>query len=82
MSAEPRKPKDVEMTPDVEGSVLGVDVRKHGSSRDVCPVCREKLSRVALVSLAYTYEPCDCPAAPYVHLVEQLWHRKHVDQPR
>lgn len=34
--------------------------------------------QAALVDLVYVFETCDCPAADYAHLVEQLWHRDHL----
>jgi len=69
--------KDTAMTPSVEGQAL-MPVKVHGASRSVCPVCGDDVRTTAVVRLAYTHEPCDCPAAPYVHLTEQLWHRNHV----
>lgn len=46
--------------------------------RGVCPACGADVMRTAVVKLAYTMEPCDCAKAPYIHLVEQVWHRAHV----
>jgi hypothetical protein len=40
-----------------------------------CAGCAAVCSTTAMVSLVYTFERCDCPHAPYVHLVERLWHR-------
>lgn len=41
----------------------------------VCPPCGEDLSRTGLPALVYTFERCVCSAAPYAHLIEQLYHR-------
>lgn len=71
------RPRDTEMTPTVTGEAL-LPIRGHDGRRAICPECGENLSRTALVRIAYTYEPCDCPAASYVHLVERLWHREHL----
>ena len=40
----------------------------------VCKVCDKDCGKVAITKLVYTYEPCDCNAAPYVHLVENIYH--------
>lgn len=40
-----------------------------------CIKCGKDCSRVALVSLAYVFEVCDCHNPPYEHLVESLMHR-------
>jgi hypothetical protein len=50
--------------------------------RSRCPACDEDVAHIGLTNVAFTYECCDCNAAPYVHLVEQLWHRRHVGEPR
>jgi len=47
--------------------------------RAVCPGCEQDCSRVGLNALVYTFEPCQCPAAPApcsAHLMEQIWHRR------
>lgn len=41
----------------------------------VCGGCATDCAAVGLPSLAYTFEPCDCGHALYVHLVERLWHK-------
>lgn len=41
-----------------------------------CPGCNEDLGGVAMMNLVYTFTACDCDKAVYVHLVEQVWHRK------
>lgn len=69
--------KDTEMTPAVTGEAV-LPIHGHDGRRAICPKCGENLSRTALVRIAYTYEPCDCAAAAYVHLVERLWHREHL----
>lgn len=40
-----------------------------------CLGCNRSANTVALVRLVFTFEPCDCGTAPYVHLVERTWHR-------
>jgi hypothetical protein len=48
---------------------------KHGINRD-CPGCKKSVMTMAIVKLVYGYISCKCDVAPYVHLVEQIWHRK------
>jgi hypothetical protein len=43
--------------------------------RGRCPVCERDCMGSALPNLVYTFETCTCPAVPYPHLTEQLWHR-------
>lgn len=64
-----------------EGQLRVMTAGHYTVERRTCPACGEALDRLAMVKLAYTFEPCDCRAAPYVHLVEQLWHREHVGGP-
>ena len=46
----------------------------HRDAQHICPGCGEDSSRQPLVTCAYTFASCDCDAASYPHLVEQLWH--------
>ncbi len=46
-----------------------------GSPFARCPGTACGDQSMALVNLVYTFERCNCPAADYVHLVEQIWHR-------
>lgn len=39
-----------------------------------CKVCGKDCSREAIVKLVYTHEACDCKAATYRHLVENIYH--------
>lgn len=43
--------------------------------RTVCPRCETDCCRTGLHKLVYTFETCDCDAAQYPHLMEQIWHR-------
>ncbi|MBV1929810.1 MAG: hypothetical protein KUG81_09915 [Gammaproteobacteria bacterium] len=49
---------------------------KHHPRGHGCPVCGEDCGPVAMVYLVYTFEPCDCDQANYVHLVEAVYHRQ------
>lgn len=40
----------------------------------ICKVCGKDCSRVAITKLIYTHEACGCNAAPYRHLVENIYH--------
>lgn len=60
---------DQDGTPHVEALFRG----KHATS-DACPGCGADMARVAITQLAYTFAPCNCSAAEYEHLYEQLWH--------
>ena len=42
----------------------------------VCPVCIKNCGRVALSELVYTWEPCDCEKANFVHLSPTVWHKE------
>lgn len=57
----------------LETSALFHD-RNHASVSHICPLCDKPLSTVGIVHLAYTFAPCNCSAAEYEHLYEQLWH--------
>lgn len=48
--------------------------RNHARVSHTCPLCDKPLDRTGIVHLAYTYAPCNCSAAEYEHLYEQLWH--------
>ena len=48
----------------------------HHPDRYKCPACGDDVSRIAMVRLVYTYEPCDCDIADYTHLVERVYHRE------
>ncbi len=61
-----------------EGQMAVMTRGHYGDQRSTCPTCGVELRRIGLVDVAYTYEPCSCPLADFVHLVEQLWHRDHV----
>lgn len=63
-----------------EDQLTGNDLlrHRHKESHRRCPHCDADLMKVAIVDLAYTIEQCDCAAADYVHLAEQLWHRDHL----
>lgn len=50
--------------------------RKDHARNRACRVCGGDTHRAAMVHLAYTFEACNCPSAPYTHLVETLWHRR------
>lgn len=53
--------------------------RTHGN-RHLCPSCGEDCMTIGLPDLAYTFEVCTCRnGTTYDHLVEQLWHRNHLD---
>lgn len=41
-----------------------------------CPVCHKDCGSAALTKLVYTWEPCTCEAAPYSHLIENVYHAK------
>jgi len=41
-----------------------------------CPACAKDCGAIALVDLIYCFQTCDCKYAPYVHLVEHVYHRK------
>lgn len=56
------------------GKQLLETIREHPEKK-TCPRCKEEISRVALVNLVYAFEPCDCDAAPYVHLTKTIYHR-------
>lgn len=43
-----------------------------------CPACDEDLATQGIDRLAYVHRVCSCDAAPYDHLVEQLWHLEHL----
>lgn len=60
--------------------MTGIDLlrHRHKESHRHCPHCDADLMKVGIVDLAYTIERCDCDAADYVHLAEQLWHRDHL----
>ena len=49
----------------------------HTAEDNVCLICGENCSRVALVELVYTFDVCDCGRWRYAHLVERLSHRNH-----
>lgn len=51
--------------------------RQHPWRRD-CGVCGGDCVRVGIPSLVYRYEECSCDAAPYVHLVERMYHAECV----
>jgi len=55
------------------GELLFRDGKDH-PQRSACPGCGTDLLRVGLVNLAYVFTSCDCAAADYTHLYEQLWH--------
>jgi hypothetical protein len=57
------------------GSDLARIWRPEHPRNKACVGCAVNCSEVGLTSLAYTFEPCDCGSAPYVHLTERLWHR-------
>lgn len=39
----------------------------------ICPGCGKDCSRIALVSVVYTFETCECDGSS--HLVETIWHK-------
>lgn len=41
-----------------------------------CPACKGDCAKTAVVDLVYAFVICDCAAASYKHLAEQLWHRR------
>jgi hypothetical protein len=42
----------------------------------VCPRCQGDVSHTTILEVVYTFEPCTCGRLEYLHLVEQLWHRR------
>ena len=63
----------------MSGEAVGADVPLMGNhpegDRRKCPIDGSDLMRVGITGLAYTFELCNCLAADYTHLVEQMWHR-------
>lgn len=60
-----------------DGNLVAVPLftdRNHASVSHTCPLCDKPLAPVGIVHLAYTFAPCNCSAAEYEHLYEQLWH--------
>lgn len=54
-------------------SDLLATIKSHPWQR-VCKVCGNDCSREVITKLIYTHEPCGCKAAPYRHLVENIYH--------
>lgn len=50
--------------------------RNNHEFQSTCPGCGEDVNRVALTTLVYVFERCDCEHATYQHLVERLWHAR------
>ena len=60
-----------------DGNLVAVPLfhdRNHALVSHTCPLCDAPLAPVGIVHLAYTFAPCNCSAAEYEHLYEQLWH--------
>lgn len=64
-----------ELTP--AGETLELRSRRDHGRADLnhCPRCGADLMAVGIPDLVYVFDRCDCPVAPFTHLVEQLWHR-------
>lgn len=58
--------------PTAEQTLSWLD-RSHPTLRN-CPHCREDCSIVAITKISYIHVTCECDAADYPHLVEQLVH--------
>jgi len=83
LAAEPdRSPSERGLRAAVDAALAGQWIRLGGSDHPErfqhCPHCGADMMRAALVDIAYVIELCDCPAADYRHLVEQMWHREHL----
>lgn len=64
--------------------VSWLDGRQHRNHAVLgnCPRCGKDCTTIGIVRIAYTFGVCDCDAAEYAHLTEQLWHRTCLtDQP-
>lgn len=64
------------------GMKIGKDLTKQRGGtinnhpwRKECPHCGAYVMNVGITRLVYTFEACDCDAAPYPHLVETIYHK-------
>jgi hypothetical protein len=49
---------------------------------ETCPGCGQSgLATAGLTDLAYEFVTCTCGVPAHPHLVEQLWHRRHMGRP-
>jgi hypothetical protein len=59
----------------------GIALRSHPEGLR-CLTCGADMNRVGITKIVYTFEVCNCDAATYDHLREQLWHRQCFDGKR
>ena len=75
---EPLMPEKIEpkrKATSVKLSDLLATIKGHDWRRD-CGACKKDCGRIALVNLVYRHERCSCDVAPYVHLVETIYHAR------
>jgi hypothetical protein len=83
LAAEPdRSPSERGLRAAVDAALAGQWIKLGGHTHPErfrhCPHCGADVMRAALVDVAYVMDLCDCPAAEYQHLAEQMWHREHL----
>lgn len=57
-----------------DGPILESLWRGVPHNRSLCPHCGDRIDRIPIHRLVYSFEDCACEDVGYKHLVERLWH--------